>query len=165
MSTIAAQKSQNSLKLGSLPDTHLPDGGHGKVQLHENGAKGEQAGGCAQDVGVRGPVGGWDVAGNLVGPGRVADHRLFGCHQAACRRRCVLKGRCRAVAPPYGTEQIRLAVQVLAASIQRCTPPPQLFGEGGWGGLVRSIGYLRPGSSQLRSVRGPPMAFQPCSHA
>ena len=44
----------------------LPDGGHGKVQLHEDGAEGQQAGGQEQHCGVAGPVRRRDVPRDLV---------------------------------------------------------------------------------------------------
>ena len=64
--------------------TDLPDGSHGKVELHKDGAKGQKAGSSKEDVRVAGPVGWGHMPGNLVGPGGVSDDWLLGCNHATC---------------------------------------------------------------------------------
>ena len=46
---------------------HLPDGGHGEVELDEDGAKGQQASRHEERNRVAGPVRRRDVARDLVG--------------------------------------------------------------------------------------------------
>ena len=64
--------------------TGLPDGGHGKVKLHKDGAKGQQASCCKEDVGVAGPVGRGHMPRNLVGSGGVSDDWLLSRNHTTC---------------------------------------------------------------------------------
>ncbi len=62
----------------------LPDGRHRKVQLHEDGAKGQQPRRQEQHGRVRGPVRRRHVARDLVGARGVGLDLLLGRPQAAC---------------------------------------------------------------------------------
>ena len=64
--------------------TDLPDGSHGKVELHKDGAKGQKASSSEEDVRVAGPVGRGHMPRDLVGPGGVGHDCLLGCNHATC---------------------------------------------------------------------------------
>lgn len=64
--------------------SHLPDGGHGEVELDKDGAEGQQAGGHEEDGRVGSPVRRGNVARNLVGARRVRLDLLLGGNDAAC---------------------------------------------------------------------------------
>ena len=77
-----AYRLPDNMKKGSA---HLPDGGHGKVQLHKDGTEGQQASRKEEHGGVAGPVRRRDVPRDLVGTRRVGRHLLLGGQYSACK--------------------------------------------------------------------------------